>query len=125
MLRCLILLNSDLCNDSIWVMWPIWVSLPTFSTLSMNDNEGKVVQEVDSLCMKCGEQVSLILFFFSFDSLFSLRLADCTRSHTHTHIHQTLTRHCRYLVCLRHVFFIVFLHNYNIGVRNFKMLHQA
>jgi zinc finger protein len=32
----------------------------TFSTLSTNDNEEKVVQEVESLCMKCGEQVSLI-----------------------------------------------------------------
>jgi zinc finger protein len=34
---------------------------PTFST---NDNEEKVVEEVESLCMKCGEQVSLTLFFF-------------------------------------------------------------
>ena len=38
---------------------------PTFST---NDNEEKVVQEVESLCMKCDEQVSLIFFFsLSFD----------------------------------------------------------
>jgi hypothetical protein len=38
---------------------------PTFST---NDNEEKVVQEVESLCMKCGEQVCLsFLFLFSFD----------------------------------------------------------
>jgi zinc finger protein len=36
------------------------------STFSPNDNEEKVVQEVESLCMKCGEQVSLI-FSFSFD----------------------------------------------------------
>ena len=64
MLKCLILLNSDLRNDSIRVMWPISVSLPTFSTLAMNDNEEKVVQEVESLCMKCSEQVSLIIFSF-------------------------------------------------------------
>lgn len=32
-------------------------------TLSTNDNEEKVVQEVESLCMKCDEQVSLIFFF--------------------------------------------------------------
>ena len=41
---------------------------PTFST---NDNEEKVVQEVESLCMKCGEQVSLIFFF-----LFLLIISD-------------------------------------------------
>ena len=40
---------------------------PTLSTLSTNDNEEKVVQEVESLCMKCGEQVSFI--FSSFLSL--------------------------------------------------------
>ena len=34
-------------------------------TLSTNDNEEKVVQEVESLCMKCDEQVSLIFFFLS------------------------------------------------------------
>ena len=45
MLKCLILLNSDLHNDSIRVMCPISVSLPTFSTLSMNDNEEKVVHQ--------------------------------------------------------------------------------
>ena len=38
----------------------------TLSTLSANDNEEKVVQEVESLCMQCGEQVSLIFFFFFF-----------------------------------------------------------
>ena len=36
------------------------------STLITNDNEEKVVQEVESLCIKCGEQVSLI-FSSSFD----------------------------------------------------------
>jgi len=35
--------------------------VPT-STFSTNDNEDKVVQEVESLCMKCGEQVSLTSF---------------------------------------------------------------
>ena len=35
---------------------------PTFLTLSTNDNEEKVVQEVESLCMKCDEQVSFIFF---------------------------------------------------------------
>ena len=35
------------------------------STLSTSDNEEKVVQEVESLCMKCGEQVRL--FFSPFD----------------------------------------------------------
>ena len=40
----------------------------TLSTLSANDSdsEEKVVQEVESLCMQCGEQVSLIFFFFCF-----------------------------------------------------------
>lgn len=34
----------------------------TSTTLSTNDNQEKVVQEVESLCMKCGEQVSLDSF---------------------------------------------------------------
>ena len=33
------------------------------ATLPTNDNEEKVVQEVESLCMKCGEQVSYMYFF--------------------------------------------------------------
>ena len=39
---------------------------PSISTLSTNDNEEKVVQEVESLCMNCEEQVG---FDFSFLSL--------------------------------------------------------
>ena len=35
------------------------------STFSANDDEEKVVQEVESLCMKCGEQVSLTSFSMS------------------------------------------------------------
>jgi hypothetical protein len=38
------------------------------STSSTNDNEDKVVQEVESLCMKCGEQVSFTPFFPSSDA---------------------------------------------------------
>ena len=37
---------------------------PTSLTVSSNDNEEKVVQEVESLCMKCDEQVSLNFFSF-------------------------------------------------------------
>ena len=37
---------------------------PTSLTVSLNDNEEKVVQEVESLCMKCDEQVSLNFFSF-------------------------------------------------------------
>ena len=37
---------------------------PTSLTVSRNDNKEKVVQEVESLCMKCDEQVSLNFFSF-------------------------------------------------------------
>ena len=33
------------------------------NTTTTNDNEEKVVQEVESLCMQCGEQVSFLIFF--------------------------------------------------------------
>ena len=36
------------------------------NTTTTNDNEEKVVQEVESLCMQCGEQVSFLIFFLFF-----------------------------------------------------------
>jgi hypothetical protein len=45
---------------------------PASSTLSTNDSEEKIVQEMESLCMKCGEQVSLIYLFSFNESNFSV-----------------------------------------------------